>query len=328
MPSPSSVFLARSAALAGFKEVAETAGHDPIDLVQCAGLPLTCLREPELRIPTVALLRLLETAAALPGLSDIGLNLALSRPNSSLGAFGLLLREQATVRDMIRAMCANIWVQFEGLVFALEEADDLAFFSVEFVNTRGQACRQATELSVANVMRRIQACFAPDWRPEMVTFRHPKPASLALHTRLFGVTPLFGQDQNAIVLAIADLSAPIPSADPAAAEHLARYMAMLSAGHAPAFDAQVKRLVAAMLPRGMCRMDVIARQLGIHPRTLHRQLEREHTSFGTILNEVRVELLQTYRRGEARSMTEISELLGFSSLSAFSRWKRGAVPPQ
>lgn len=319
------MFLARSAAILGFKEVVEAAGQDPIDLVQGAGLPLTCLREPELRVPTAALLRLLERTAELPGLADLGLNLAMSRPNSSLGAFGLLLREQATVRDMIRAMCANIWIQFEGLVFALEEAEGLAIFSVEFVNTRGQACRQATELTVANVMRRVQLCFGAGWRPEMVTFRHARPASLAVHSQLFGVTPLFGQDQNAIVLEVADLAAPIPSADPAAAEHLARYMAMLSVGQGPDFAAQVKRLVAAMLPRGMCRMDVIARQLGIHPRTLHRQLERQQTSFGDILNEVRAELLQTYRTDTSRSLTEISELLGFSSLSAFSRWKRGAI---
>lgn len=319
------LYLARSAAIDGFGDLLAGLGHDPHKLVRMAGLPYACLNEAELRIPTLGLLRLLELAADQTGLHDLGLRIAANRPASSSGAFGVMVREQATLRAMLEAMVQNIWIQIEGLTFALEEQDGLATFAIDFVDPHGQPVTQAVELVAANVARSLHLVMGLHWQAEMVIFRHAKPDNLARHLEAFRTIPFFMHDRNAIVMLAADLDTPMPQSDPEAAKHLAHYLQLIAGSRQQDFVSKVRQLIAAMLPQGMCRMDRLARQLDMHERTLHRRLEAEGTSFGELLCAVRAELLEVYLAPGRRSLTEISELLGFSSLSAFSRWKR-ALP--
>lgn len=321
-PAPQ-LYLARSAAISGFADVLIRLGHDPHKLVRMAGLPYACLNEAELRVPSQGLLRLLELAAEQTGVTDLGLRIAAGRPASSSGAFGVMAREQATLREMLQAMVDNIWIQFEGLTFALEEHDGLATFAIEFVDSHGQSVRQATELVAATVARSLNLVLGPYWKPEMVIFRHARPENVAHHLEAFRCIPFFLHDRNAIVMLSADLDTPMPQSDPEAAKHLAHYLQLIAGSRQQDFIGKVRQMIAAMLPQGMCRMDRLARQLAMHERTLHRRLEAEGTSFGELLCAVRAELLEAYMAPGQRSLTEISELLGFSSLSAFSRWKRG-----
>jgi AraC-like DNA-binding protein len=67
-------------------------------------------------------------------------------------------------------------------------------------------------------------------------------------------------------------------------------------------------------------MDHVATNLGLSPSALRRRLERENRLFATLLNEVRRELAQRYLANSAHSITEISDLIGYTSISSFTRW--------
>ena len=54
-------------------------------------------------------------------------------------------------------------------------------------------------------------------------------------------------------------------------------------------------------------------------RTLHRLLSAEDTTYSKLLDAVRRELAERYITDPDISLQEISSLLGFSELSAFSR---------
>jgi AraC-like DNA-binding protein len=75
-----------------------------------------------------------------------------------------------------------------------------------------------------------------------------------------------------------------------------------------------------MLPSGLCSVENVANRLGLNRRTLHRQLAREGQTFSSIIDAVRSELATRYIGN--RDLTSISDLLGFSARSAFSRWFR------
>jgi len=66
----------------------------------------------------------------------------------------------------------------------------------------------------------------------------------------------------------------------------------------------------------------VAKHLGVDRRTLHRYLAREGETYSTLLNAVRTELATRYIGSCDRPLASVSELLGFSALSAFSRWFR------
>ncbi|RKZ80269.1 MAG: AraC family transcriptional regulator, partial [Gammaproteobacteria bacterium] len=63
----------------------------------------------------------------------------------------------------------------------------------------------------------------------------------------------------------------------------------------------------------------IAASLFMSQRTLQRRLEENNTSFKQLVNEVRQDLADTYLNDSSLTLTEISFMLGFSEMSAFSR---------
>jgi AraC-like DNA-binding protein len=83
---------------------------------------------------------------------------------------------------------------------------------------------------------------------------------------------------------------------------------------------KVRQLVWALLPTGRCSLEVVAQHLGMDRRTLHRHLQRDGQSFSEILDDVRCDLAIRYLTQQDRPFKDLAELLGFSELSAFSRW--------
>ena len=85
---------------------------------------------------------------------------------------------------------------------------------------------------------------------------------------------------------------------------------------------RVRELVEFLLPLGRCSMPQVARNMGVDPRTLHRHLAERGDTFTSILHATRAGLAERYLSNERYSLTEVSQLLGFSSPSAFTRWFR------
>jgi AraC-like DNA-binding protein len=87
-------------------------------------------------------------------------------------------------------------------------------------------------------------------------------------------------------------------------------------------SAEVRSLVRDMLPLGGCSVEEVAHHLGVDRRTVHRHLARGGETFSSLMDEVRAELAESYLEGNKRHLTEVAQLLGFSALSAFSRWHK------
>ena len=61
--------------------------------------------------------------------------------------------------------------------------------------------------------------------------------------------------------------------------------------------------------------------LGVDRRTVHRRLAAQGGNFMQLLDAIRQEQAQRLLRYGDRKLTDIAPLLGFNSLSAFSRWR-------
>jgi AraC-like DNA-binding protein len=178
------------------------------------------------------------------------------------------------------------------------------------------------ELALGFIHRSLQQLLGRSWRPQAVWFTHSAPARKDAHRRFFGTNVEFGQDSNAIVCLAGDIDAPVPASDPAMADHARRYLDTLGPrAHATMRD-KARECVQALLPSGLCSADRVAKHLGVDRRTLHRHLARDGETFLTLLDSVRAELAVRYIGGGDRSLASVAELLGFSALSAFSRWFR------
>jgi hypothetical protein len=84
----------RAASVEGFADLVRRLGGDPAALLRQAGLDTRVLVEPDLRIETPKLVRLLEIAAVETGTEDFGLRLAQMHGLANLGPIGILAREE------------------------------------------------------------------------------------------------------------------------------------------------------------------------------------------------------------------------------------------
>ena len=82
---------------------------------------------------------------------------------------------------------------------------------------------------------------------------------------------------------------------------------------------RVRSAILAELAGGNPSITVVAPRLHISPRTLERRLEREGTTFSTLLDDLRKRLALRYVASRDLELAEIAFLLGFSKTTAFHR---------
>lgn len=317
--------LIRAASLTHFQEVARQCGLDPWRMLADAGLHRSCLEDPDMRIPAEAVRQLLENSASACGVEAFGLLMAEGRRLSNLGAVGLLAREQPSLRLAMQSLARYGRLHNQTLIQRIEEDKGLAILHFEFLLKAHGPMRQAAELAICVALRMLRMFLGAQWQPRSICFAHSRPKSLTEHRRILGQSPRFSQDFNGIVCTLEDLDSPIPSADPVMADYIrARLNADALSDDHPRVADEVRQMIFILLPRGRCSVEQVASQMGITRRTLGRQLAREGETFTDLLHEVRKELAARYVVDHRRQLTGISDLLGFATLSSFSRWHRQA----
>lgn len=316
-----SIRLGRSAALTGYVDLAIAIGADPHRLVAAEGLPIACLSDPDLRISSDAVSRLIEATAQRPGGEDFALCLAETRRLSNLGPLGLVAREQATLRAAIETLIRYSWLQNDAVSLRMEDAGAVTILRLGLAFDPPPG-RQASELAVAILVRTLRGLVGEHWRPQAIAFEHAAPANLATHRRVLGVTPTFGHDFTGVTLLSTELDKALATADPVIARQLQGYIENFAVRRRPDPIAEARALLVALLPTGAASVERLAAYMGVSRRTLHRQLARQGLTFTQLLLEVRRRQLAALQAAGTRSLTEIAGLLGYSCLSTFSRWRR------
>lgn len=312
-------YLGRSAGLTGYLDLAREVGVDAYKLAAAAGVPAAALTDPDLKISSIGMGRMYEEAAERSGVEDFALRIAEKRRLSNIGLVGLLVREQPTLRQALRTLAQYVWLQNEAYSIHLEETEDVAILKQGVAIPTG---RQQADLVMGVGIGIMRSLLGDAWRPLDVCFIHAAPAKLDTYRRVFGRAPLFGQDFLGVIIKRSDLDAPIASADPAMASQVSRYLEQAAAQRGTALSDKVRELITLLLPSGDCTVERIAQRLRMDRRTLHRRLAAEGTSFSEILDLTRRSHAESLLTNSERSLQGVSDLLGFSSLSAFAHWFR------
>ena len=83
--------------------------------------------------------------------------------------------------------------------------------------------------------------------------------------------------------------------------------------------AQVRALIVRLIETVDCSNERVCEELGLHPRTLHRRLQAEGTSFEGIKDDVRRDVALRYLQETDHSLTFIAEKLGYAEQSVLTR---------
>ncbi|MES0873882.1 AraC family transcriptional regulator [Sinimarinibacterium thermocellulolyticum] len=313
-----------SATLHGAAGLLATLGGDPLRLAAELRIPADALRKPDLPLSARAVGGFLERAAEVSGCRSFGLRLAARSNMAILGPLWLLLRNAASVRQMFEDLAAHYDIFTSAATVTLEAADGGLFVGWDTAVAQAGGSVQAVEFVLALFCNELRLRCTPGWQPPLLQFRHAAPARLDEHRRVFGPRLQFDAERNALFLDAQTLAQPGKVQDSRARTLVA---AMLRLDHDrpdPDLAARVEGIVRALLPYAACSLHDVSRVLGMAARTLQEHLAGEGRRFKTIRDAVRADLALKYLQQSSLSLSEIADILGYTSLSSFShsfrRW--------
>jgi AraC-like DNA-binding protein len=312
----------RCATLDGYVGLARSLGLDPTRLLAGVGLDVSDLAVPDKWVPAAAVARLLERSAEQSGREDFGLRLAGLRRLATLGPLSVVLRQEADLRSALGLLTRYENSYNEALRLRLDEAEDLATMRLWLEFGEPAPSRQSSELATAALLGIVREIIGRQWEPLSICFSHRAPASLDTHRSVFGPRLRFGHEFTGLVFYASELDAANAASDPLLRPYAEQFRQALGSPRAATVSDQVRELVEMLLPVGRCSSTQVARSLGLTERTLHRHLAAEGQSFSGIVHGTREALAERYLAAERYSLTDVSQLLGFTAPSAFSRWFR------
>lgn len=236
------------------------------------------------------------------------------------GALGLAMKTAQTLGATLQRLMRYILVLSDTLEYALVDEPGGQRFELNGRPHHRRGAALANECALAAVVSMLRQAAGAHVRPDAVSFRHPRPPTVAPHQAFFGCDVAFDAAHDAIHLSAAVIAQQPRLADAGLSAYL---LARLDELRARAADrslvAQVRGAVADALPDGQPSKTWVARRLGMSERTLHRRLADEGASFQAIATQVRREAAEALLVTTDHPLADVAFLTGFADQSAFTR---------
>lgn len=315
---------ARAGSLVQYPEVARRFGLDPNRMFRRARIDPMRLAHSEARISARAFATLLEESALEAGRPDFGLAMAEARSLAELGPVSLLLQHQDTLRGAIEAFVEYQHLLTPAIALALDEDEDVAILRTELLIDVPFPPRQTQDFLMGTIHRTFTTLGGRSWQPDAVHFAAEPAASIEPYRRTFGTAPVFMSEFNGFVYQPSMLQAVNHAAEARMGNYARHYLETLLPPREPGMASEsARRSIYLLLPSGRATIDHVADDLGLGTRRLQRQLEREGQSFSGLLNDARRELAARYLAIPGYSVSAVAAMMGYTSLSSFTRWFTG-----
>ena len=295
-------------------------GHNSSAFLRDHGVDPTLLHDPEARLPQAQATHIWHSAGQLTQDSNLGIHVAQSVRPGAFGVLGYALSTSETLGMSLQRLCRYQRFLHDVAEVKLTVQAGRATLS-HYLAIPGGAPRHVSEYVLAGWLVTSRQATGVNWNPLEVRFAHSAPDDSSELRRFFGCILKFENARSEMVFSRDLLHKPLLKADPNLQAILeAQVVAMIAKlPKGEAATEAVRRYVAGELCNGEPTLKLIAPRLHMSPRTLHRRLEEEGTSFRRVLTEVRRELATRHLTERQIAISEIAFLLGFSEPSAFHR---------
>lgn len=304
----------------GIAEMFAAQGLDVPRLFKAAGIEASRLVNPDERFGADEVSRLWELAVAWSGDASLGLDPALTAKHVNFDVVGYAMLSSPDLRAGLESMARYMAVISDAATFALRPEGRNCWLVLGGTGYAMPVPRQRYAYGLLSLVTLCQWLTRRDVQPLAVDFKFAQPPEVERYRQAFGSTLRFDQPDNRMLLASADLDAPIPSRNPsmlALHEHVLQDR-LTALGNART-SYRVSEEIIRRLHRGEPRREQIAASLALADRTLQRHLHAENTSFAQLLDDARRELARKYLTEERYPLNQIADLLGFVDQSNFFR---------
>jgi AraC-like DNA-binding protein len=306
-------------------------GADPDRVLGRAGVDDRVLADPLAAVSLASFVDMMEGGAAETGNGHFGLIFGQQFQPLSLGLIGELALTAPTAGAALAAFAKLFPLHQQHTETRLAAEDGLLRLEYRILDSRIWARRQDAELTMGMFANVARAVLGADYALEEVCFEHPRPEQSRAHERAFGAPVFFSSGTNAISFRSRGLERRLPGAD---AARFAAIAAQLREIGRPRGEMSLAGLVCSevrrLLPEGYPPVEAVAETLGLARWTLQRRLAEQGVTFSDCVDLVRARLGRMYLAEPGLSIGAISDLLGYSEISAFSRAFRRwhGVPPE
>jgi AraC-like DNA-binding protein len=305
--------------LANLLRVFESYELDAEALFAAEGIRFRLPLDPSARISREKFLRVRKRAAMLSGDPYFPLRIAQVLRPTDIGALGFALLASNSLRESFLRLARYCTMISDDLRISL--TDEPPNVVVSYIPDAGLEPDQLTSIAIGACI--LQLSRNHQIKPFKLTemkFACKKPGRIAGYRKFFGCPLSFGHEVNQLVIPRDVADDPIPHSSLQLAqlhdEVMDKYLVELGQ---KGIVGQVRAEIMRQLPASSLTMNSVSASLQYSSRTLRRQLKKEDVTFAQLVTQVRKELVGQYMSDQSLSLTQITFMLGFSELSAFSR---------
>ncbi len=311
-------------------ELIRSLGADTSDWLAMSGLTMARLEQPDASVSLPLFAQLAFDAVGITREPALGLLLGDRMHAASHGIVGFAVSNAGTPRQAVELLARFVRLRLPLLSVSQQSADgevEVRFHEALPLGPMRGPVLEATLLTIKRVLDAISLGSCPIIQ---VAFPFSAPDHAPLTRTMFGCQVIFDAPVAAMRLPEQHLDQPLRRADAAAFREAAaicqRELDRIGIGERLA-DRVLRLLVERQ--NGFPSLAVVARMVQLTPRTLHRRLVEEGTSFRALLEEVRHRRAREHLRSGEMSVEELAFALGYNDPAnfrrAFRRWE-GVAP--
>jgi len=294
-------------------------GHDPDLVFKQGGIDTELLNDPTSRISCVQLNDVWEVASRLIEDPCFAIDASKHWHPSYLHAMGYSWLAGKTLDESLERLERYAKMISDRLTISRHREYGEYTVSVHYTPDKLlHPLRRVSTLSVLAEMCRLNA--GSHLHPVKVTFHCTYPGCLERFNNHFQTKITFGEALDSLTYASSDIYRELPSSNPYLAELndqvILEYLEKLNVKD---ITCQVRASILKVLSSGKVSDDLVAVSLNMSTRSLQRKLQKENTTFRTLLDKTRNDLAITYIIESKTRLEEIAFITGFSEYSSFSR---------
>lgn len=313
--------LVRALTLLGLRELVLEFGGKPNALTRKAGLDARVFDQPERLISARKAHNIVNLAADEVGRRDLGLIWGARSDPSRLGPLHVALANAETGREALQLVASFLHLNFPLGAVRLSKRPGRRQYLITLRSYLADPppMVQFYERRVGSLHVLLKLVCGQRYRPDEVWFRHDQLSPDAAYRRVFGMLPRFGMAEDGLVIAESTLDAVRPNANQQVREMAVAYLQQQSPRPIRSRTEETRRVVEALIRSSGCTVGETARAMGIHARTLQRELRLEGFTFENIRDDVRRSMARQLLADPLQSITEVGLQLHYATPSAFTR---------
>ncbi len=311
--------FARASALSGYGTFFQQYGLNSDEMLSAVGLPEDILSQAEGVISYRRFLLLLELSSEKTNDPLFGLKFGLYQGVSVFGPLLYLIRNSQTLGEALKELQQFFHLHMGAAQFTFTQKDDYAELSYQVLDPTQAGIKQGMELALGVGFQLLRTLLGKHWKAKAITLEHAPQDSLNQYIKLLGQAPIFNQTESGVYIEAKSLREPLINADPELHHLMKKHLHSMEELSTQELPSYVAYLLRNLLAQGQANIEKVSQCMAMSTRTLQRRLAESDTSFMEILDQTRRVMAYRYLKDSQLQMTQLSDLLGYTSLSAFTR---------